>query len=161
MRRGQAVRVTKVKLESAAHAIQPSGSECGEDCSIRERPTIMKEATDFSAAKRGAVADSKGKTRVTIYLDDPIIEAYKARSEKSGKGYQTLINEALRESLGFERAVLTPEQSAELARRVADDDAFPDDVVSADEVFATIRSGLEKRRYLRENVEELENRNKD
>ena len=121
----------------------------------------MKEATDFSAAKRGAVADSKGKTRVTIYLDDTIIEAYKARSEKSGRGYQTLINEALRESLSFEKAVLTPEQSAELARRVADDDAFPDDVVCADEVFATIRSGLDKRRYLRENVEELKNRNKD
>jgi hypothetical protein len=48
-----------------------------------------------------------------------------------------------------------------LARRVADDDAFPANVVSADEVFAAIRSGLEKRRYLRENVEELENRHKD
>jgi hypothetical protein len=37
-----------------------------------------------------------------------VIEKYKARSEKSGKGYQTLINDTLRENLGLEQEVLTP-----------------------------------------------------
>jgi uncharacterized protein (DUF4415 family) len=68
----------------------------------------MKKVYDFSNAKRGAVIPAEGKTRITIYLDDAVIEKYKARSEKSGKGYQTLINDTLRESLGFEQEVLTP-----------------------------------------------------
>ncbi len=67
----------------------------------------MKKVYDFSAAKRGAVIPAEGKTRITIYLDDAVIEKYKSRSEKMGKGYQTLINDALRENLGFEPEVLT------------------------------------------------------
>jgi putative addiction module component (TIGR02574 family) len=35
---------------------------------------------------------------------------------------------------------LTAEQSAELARRVAEDDEFPDEVVDAEVVFANLRS---------------------
>lgn len=38
-----------------------------------------------------------GKTRITIMIDDAVLAAYKARA--SGRGYQTLINEALRRSL--------------------------------------------------------------
>ena len=38
-----------------------------------------------------------GKTRITIMLDDAVLAAYKARA--GGRGYQTLINEALRRSL--------------------------------------------------------------
>lgn len=40
---------------------------------------------------------SAGKTRITIMLDDTILQAYKARA--GGRGYQTLINETLRRSL--------------------------------------------------------------
>jgi predicted DNA-binding protein len=35
------------------------------------------------------------RPRITIYLDDAIIERFKALSAQTGKGYQTLINEAL------------------------------------------------------------------
>ena len=59
----------------------------------------MKKEYDFSKGKRGAVIKSKGKTRITIHLDDDVIEAFRARAEKLNRGYQTLINEALRESL--------------------------------------------------------------
>ncbi|MBI4754303.1 MAG: BrnA antitoxin family protein [Betaproteobacteria bacterium] len=38
-----------------------------------------------------------GKTRITIMLDDAVLAAYKARA--GGRGYQTLINEALRRAL--------------------------------------------------------------
>jgi uncharacterized protein (DUF4415 family) len=55
----------------------------------------MKKAYDFSRAKRGAVIPTTGKTRITIYLDNAIVEAFRRRSAKTGKGYQTLINEAL------------------------------------------------------------------
>jgi uncharacterized protein (DUF4415 family) len=67
----------------------------------------MKKEYDFSKAKRGAVFTSAGKTRVTIYLDDAVIDRFKSLSGKSGKGYQTLINEALRAHLGVDEAPLT------------------------------------------------------
>lgn len=60
----------------------------------------MKNEYDFSKGKRGAVFSSKGKTRITIYLDDSILEEFRSRAEEAGTGYQTLINEALKEYLG-------------------------------------------------------------
>jgi uncharacterized protein (DUF4415 family) len=67
----------------------------------------MKKEYDFSKAKRGAVLASESKTRITIYLDDIVIERFKSLSEKTGKGYQTLLNEALRAHLGVDEAPLT------------------------------------------------------
>ena len=59
----------------------------------------MKKEYDFSQGKRGAVIKSRGKTRITIHLDDDVIEAFRVKAEKAGSGYQTLINEALRQYL--------------------------------------------------------------
>jgi uncharacterized protein (DUF4415 family) len=56
----------------------------------------MKKTYDFSKGKRGAVVPTTSKTRITIYVDDAIIKSFKAESEKPGKGYQTLINDALK-----------------------------------------------------------------
>lgn len=67
----------------------------------------MKKEYDFSKAKRGAVLPAPGKTRITAYLDDVVIERFKALSEKTGKGYQTLINEALRVYLEVDESPLT------------------------------------------------------
>ena len=55
----------------------------------------MKKEYDFSRGKRGAVLSNAGKTRITIYLDNKVLQRFKAESEKTGKGYQTLINDAL------------------------------------------------------------------
>lgn len=60
----------------------------------------MKAEYDFSNAKRGAIIPQKGKTRITIYIDDDVLEAFRERGEAAGKGYQTMMNEALREYLG-------------------------------------------------------------
>ena len=59
----------------------------------------MKDEYDFSDGKRGVIIPSKGKTRITIYLDDAIIEEFRSRAEEQGMGYQTLINEALKDYL--------------------------------------------------------------
>lgn len=59
----------------------------------------MKAEYDFSKAQRGAVVPQTGKTRITIYLDDAILEEFRNRADAAGKGYQTLINDALREYL--------------------------------------------------------------
>ena len=59
----------------------------------------MKKDYDFSEGKRGPIVDSTGKTRVTMYLDNDVLDAFRSRGEAVGKGYQTLINESLREYL--------------------------------------------------------------
>ncbi|MDP1524399.1 MAG: BrnA antitoxin family protein [Rhodocyclaceae bacterium] len=59
----------------------------------------MKEKYDFKAAKRGAVVESTGKTRITIFLDDDVLEAFRQRAASEGKGYQTLINDTLRQAI--------------------------------------------------------------
>jgi uncharacterized protein (DUF4415 family) len=59
----------------------------------------MKKECNFSKGKRGAVLKSQGKTRITIYLDDDVIDVFRTKAEDSGRGYQTLINDALRQQL--------------------------------------------------------------
>lgn len=56
----------------------------------------MRAEYDFSKAKRGALAPAKGKTRITIYIDDSVLDEFRSRAEKAGGGYQTMMNEALK-----------------------------------------------------------------
>lgn len=76
----------------------------------------MKKEYDFSKGKRGAVIPTAGKTRITIYLDEPVLQRFKAQSEETGKGYQTLINEALKSYLGLAEEPLTRELVRKLVR---------------------------------------------
>jgi uncharacterized protein (DUF4415 family) len=76
----------------------------------------MSKTYDFSHAKRGAVLPSAGKIRITINLDDLVIERFKTLSEQTGKGYQTLINEALRAHLEIDAAPLTAEVVRQIIR---------------------------------------------
>jgi uncharacterized protein (DUF4415 family) len=52
---------------------------------------------DFSASKRGAVVPLEpGKTKLSIRLDNTVVEYFREQVEKAGTGnYQTLINDAL------------------------------------------------------------------
>ena len=65
----------------------------------------MKKQYDFSKAKRGAVLKSPpGKTRITIRLDDDILQWFRDQVHAAGGGnYQTLINSALRDHINQER----------------------------------------------------------
>ena len=56
----------------------------------------MRPEYDFSKGKRGAVIPQKGKTRISIFIDNSILAEFRARAEKAGGGYQTMMNEALR-----------------------------------------------------------------
>lgn len=76
----------------------------------------MKKEYDFSKGRRGAVIPQAGKTRITIYLDDAVIEHFKGVSERTGKGYQTLINEALRSHLAVVEQTLTAEEIRKIIR---------------------------------------------
>jgi uncharacterized protein (DUF4415 family) len=63
----------------------------------------MKQKYDFSKGKRGKVlvaeAEPRGKTRITIRIDDDLMDHFLKEADASGGtlGYQTLINEALRQ----------------------------------------------------------------
>jgi uncharacterized protein (DUF4415 family) len=63
----------------------------------------MKSQYDFSEGKRGRIAppepEPKGKARITIRLDEDLIDHFLKEADASGGaiGYQTLINEALRQ----------------------------------------------------------------
>jgi len=65
----------------------------------------MKDRYDFSKGKRGRVLppdpEPEGKTRITIRLDQDVVDRFFQMAERSGgaTGYQTLINAALREYL--------------------------------------------------------------
>jgi uncharacterized protein (DUF4415 family) len=63
----------------------------------------MKQQYDFSRGKRGRVAPpepaQRGKTRITIRLDEDVVDQFIKEADASGGkiGYQTLINDALRQ----------------------------------------------------------------
>ncbi|MGH9890870.1 MAG: BrnA antitoxin family protein [bacterium] len=59
----------------------------------------MKREYDFSKGKRGPVVPvPKGKTRITIRLDDHVLDWFRAQVHAAGGGnYQTLINDVLRD----------------------------------------------------------------
>lgn len=59
----------------------------------------MKQEYDFSKARRGAVLGGPGgKARITIRLDDDVLEWFRDEAHAaSGGSYQTMINAALRD----------------------------------------------------------------
>lgn len=63
----------------------------------------MKANYDFSKGKRGRIVPAPppepGKVRITIRLDEDLLDHFSAIADASGgkTGYQTLINAALRE----------------------------------------------------------------
>ncbi len=68
----------------------------------------MKRQYDFSKGKRGAVIPlPPGKTRITIRIDDDVLDWFRAQVHAAGGGsYQTLINLALRRHMEHEQESL-------------------------------------------------------
>lgn len=68
----------------------------------------MEAGYDFSQGKRGAIDPTlPGKTRITIRLDDEVLEWFREQVHIAGGGnYQTLINGALRQYIQQSREPL-------------------------------------------------------
>jgi len=77
----------------------------------------MMSEYNFSKGKRGAIDPlPTGKSRITIRLDNEILDWFRDQVEESGGGnYQTLINKVL---LDYVRDQKTNEPLEELLRRV-------------------------------------------
>lgn len=67
----------------------------------------MRKEYDLSKARRAKdvphlaklQAESQGKSRITIMLDNDLLDNFRSKASAKGTGYQTLINQALRDSL--------------------------------------------------------------
>ena len=68
----------------------------------------MKKNYDFRKAKRGAVIEPPaGKTRITIRIDDAVLEWFRKQVHEAGGGsYQAMMNRALRDHIEREEEPL-------------------------------------------------------
>jgi uncharacterized protein (DUF4415 family) len=68
----------------------------------------MRKEYDFRKGRRGpVVASPPGKVRITIRLDQDLVDWFKGQVDEAGGGnYQTLINQALREYISQTREPL-------------------------------------------------------
>jgi uncharacterized protein (DUF4415 family) len=67
----------------------------------------MKDEYNFRDARKGAVISTPpGKVRITIRLDEDVIDWFRSQVETTGGNYQTLINRALREYVQYQKEPL-------------------------------------------------------
>ena len=94
----------KLKASDAAPAIDWAAVDAATKASVPDddSPEITRmQAAELRPLTHALPDFSIGKTRITINLDDAVLQAYKARA--GGRGYQTLINETLRDAMRKEQ----------------------------------------------------------
>jgi uncharacterized protein (DUF4415 family) len=67
------------------------------DIDLSEIPEVTEEQMKRAVLRVGGEPVDKGKVRVNMFLDADIVAYFKSLS--GGRGYQTLINDALRSSI--------------------------------------------------------------
>src|SRR3954463_15139081 len=87
-----------------------------EDIDTSDSPEISADIADKGVWKVNGKQVARGKVRLTMYLDNVLVENFKAKA--GPRAYQTLINEALRDAIqretleGTLRRVLREEAAA-------------------------------------------------
>ena len=71
-----------------------------DDIDLSDIPEVTADQIARATFRVGGKPVAKGKVRVNIYLDAEVVAYFKA--EAQGRGYQTLINEALKDSIRLE-----------------------------------------------------------
>lgn len=71
-----------------------------EEIDLSDIPEITEEQIARAVPRYAGKPLPEGKVRVTMNLDADLVAFFKAKA--GGRGYQTLINETLRESIGSE-----------------------------------------------------------
>jgi len=91
--------------QQRAADLRSAGDAAGAS-SVRSQTT--KREYGFSKGKRGAVLKAPaGKTRITIRLDNDVLDWFRAQVHAAGGGnYQSLINQALQQHIGARREPL-------------------------------------------------------
>jgi hypothetical protein len=57
----------------------------------------MRAEYDFSKAERKALISNSGKTRISIFIDNAVLDTFRAKAEAAGIGYQSMMNDALKQ----------------------------------------------------------------
>ena len=70
------------------------------DIDLSDLPEITPEMTARGVVRVAGKVVPRGKTRLTMYLDTAVVEFFKVRA--GARGYQTLINEALKQAIEHE-----------------------------------------------------------
>ena len=78
----------------------------------------MRAEYDFSGGTRGAVIPQRGKTRISIFIDNSVLDEFRTRAEKAGTGYQTMMNDALRKYLSETDRPVTEQTLRQVLRQV-------------------------------------------
>lgn len=78
----------------------------------------MRAEYDFSKAVRKALIPSKGKTRISIFIDNAVLDAFRLKAENAGVGYQTLMNEALKQFLAESGRPITEDSLRQILKEV-------------------------------------------
>ena len=77
----------------------------------------MRAEYDFSKGKRGAAIPQKGKTRISIFIDNAVLDEFRLRAERAGTGYQTMMNDALRAYLSENTQPVTEKALRQILRQ--------------------------------------------
>ena len=77
----------------------------------------MRAQYDFSRGKRAVSVPLRGKTRISIFIDDAVLGEFRARAEKAGTGYQTMMNEALKTYLAETDRLVTEKVLRQVLRQ--------------------------------------------
>lgn len=90
-----------MKKESTSRASQADWEALeqmsDDDIDLSDIPEVTAEQIAQATLRVGGRPVARGKVRVNIYLDADVVDYFKA--EAGGRGYQTLINETLKESI--------------------------------------------------------------
>lgn len=68
------------------------------ECTLSNQSRLINDTqamTDFSKGKRGPLIVDPDKTRVTILLDNKILDHFRDKADKAGHGYNQMINDIL------------------------------------------------------------------
>ena len=76
----------------------------------------MKKEYDFRKGRRAPVIPQRRKTRITVYVDNDLLEELRKRADAAGRGYQTLMNELLRQHLAKTKRPLDEESLPRILR---------------------------------------------
>jgi uncharacterized protein (DUF4415 family) len=67
------------------------------DIDLTDLPEITTEMAAHGVVRVAGKEVPRGKTRLTMYLDNSVVEFFKAHAGE--RGYQTLINQALKQAI--------------------------------------------------------------
>ena len=78
----------------------------------------MRAEYDFSKAVRKALITNKGKTRISIFIDNAVLDAFRSKAESVGIGYQTMMNDALKQFLSESGRPITETSLRQILKEV-------------------------------------------